>query len=880
MNIFLHNHRNIKRQFILNKYKTIWIPMKTQFSRLVTILFLLFSTSFSAKGQLPPDFYDTVIENGFELATGIVFDDLGRGYLWEKSGVVYMLDTTGQILPQPLIDIQEEVGNWDDHGLNYFCLDKDFLQNGRFYLFYVLDLHHYNHFGTSTYHPDSTTIEQATIGRITRYEADLSIDSPIAIPSSRTILLGETLDDGIPILYPFHGIGTLIHTEDGTLLLSSGDATSNIENMTGGNLDYPYTAQAISAEILTADQDIGSYRSQYVGSQNGKILRLDSDTGNGLPSNPYYDATQPRSAQSRIWNMGLRNPYRFTVRPNTGSHSPDDATPGTLYIGDVGRGGWEELNISTTGGQNFGWPIYEGLSYAWNFWNADVPLNQLAPNPIANCGQDYFDFRQMLATTVESGPYLPSNPCDNSLPIPASVLPQYAIPPVLTWNNLKWNQPMRTYLPAWKADGTLGEISLDHENSGATSEIFEGYSSLSGVFYGTGNFPDEYHNKLFAVDFSGWIKVMDFDENHQLHEVSAFHDEAKDIIHLAYNAWDGALYYTNLAGELRKISYGGNPAPVAIIHADQTYGSNTLMVNFSATQSYDPNQTALTYDWDFGDGAMSSEGEVTHQFSTTSDNPQSFTVRLTVTDEEGAVGFAEKIISLNNSPPQVNISSFQDGDQYPASTTSLLVLDANVTDTEHSDEELMYEWRVYLHHNYHFHPKPVDFEHRTHTLISPLGCDDEDYYYRIELTVTDPEGLKGFDSRSVYPYCGDPFINWINLELLSSNDGVALEWGSNFENEVASFEIQRSPDFFNFQTTGSLSPVGQSNTTQFYDYFDMAPPRGGLVYRIKATTVNGAYAYSNMAATSFPKHGEWNVFPNPAGTFFYYFCRRNEFKHY
>jgi hypothetical protein len=30
--------------------------------------------------------------------------------------------------------------------------------------------------------------------------------------------------------------------------------------------------------------------------------------------------------------------------------------PGTVYFGDVGQGGYEELNAIISPGQNFGWP--------------------------------------------------------------------------------------------------------------------------------------------------------------------------------------------------------------------------------------------------------------------------------------------------------------------------------------------------------------------------------------------------------------------------------------------------------------------------------------------------------------------------------------------
>lgn len=828
------------------------------------ILLFLFILPVHLWAQLPEEFYDTKIADGFELATGITFDDNGRGYIWDKKGVVYLLDTSGQVLPEPLIDLQEEVSNWNDHGLNAFCLDRDFLENGRFYLYYVVDLHHYWNFGTPNYHPDTTVTDRATFGRVVRYEADPATDFRTTRLETRTILLGEDISSGVPILYPFHGLGSLIQSIDGSLLLTVGDGSGNLGTGIGGDPNDEFINAALADGIIELDQDVGAYRAQYLGSLCGKILRIDPETGDGLVSNPYFDPAHPRSAQSRTWALGLRNPYRIQLRPNTGSHYPGDGNPGTIMIGDVGNAGWEEINIGLAGGQNFGWPVFEGFGLAWNFWTNDVPVNAMAPNPIANCEYEFLNFRQLLAAPKESGPYVPGNPCDPSQPIPAELHPMYAQIPAIAWNNAKWNPPTRTAIPTWTENGNPDYFVLGEEEAYIEGESFSGFSSMAGVFYEGTSFPEEYWGKYFAIDFSGWIKVLDIDENNEIHRVDPFHDFAKDIIHLAQNPTDGALYYTNIAGEVHKITYGGNPPPVAVLELDTQYGVSPLTVQFDATQSSDPNDTELSFFWDFGDGSTSEEAQPEHTFVSATSAPVSFPVSLTVTDPEGASRSAETVVSLHNTPPSVAITSFEDGDQFPLNATSLLVLAAEVSDAEHADEELTYAWRVFLHHNDHFHPEPVDFAHRTHTLISPVGCDGEEYYYRIELTVTDPLGLSETVTQRIYPYCGEDFIDWINLTATPDALGVQLDWGTLFEEEVVRMELQRSPDFLSFATIALIDPAGQSNSEQLYAYFDEQPPRGSLVYRLKVFTSDQAYTYSNLAVTSFPAPKAWKVYPNPA----------------
>ncbi len=832
---------------------------------ILAILLISLNPSFA---QLPEDFYDEQYAAGFDFPTGITFDEKGRAYVWEKKGIVYILDSLGNRLPEPLIDISEEVMNWKDHGLLGFALDPAYLNNGYFYLLYAVDLHHYFHHGTPEYHSDTTYINGASFGRVARFQADPSTGFSTALPDSKKILLGENINNGISLLYEFHGLGSLLAAQDGTLILSCGDGTSNHGADIGGDSLYSFASQAIELGIITPDQDIGSYKAQYLNSYNGKILRIDPQTGDGLPSNPFYDPDNPRSPKSRTWALGLRNPYRISIRPETGSHYSDDGQPGIIYAGDVGNGGWEELNLVTEGGMNFGWPVYEGNLWMWSFFINEVPDNQMAPNPLYGngCDQEYFNFRDLVKARRYNEELTFLNPCDGISATPESALPMEAKFPVLSWSNSKWNKPTRAVVPYYNENGDIDNLPIDDSTSEVRGEAFDGYSSLSGVFYTADQFPEKYQGKFFGVDFSGWIKVFDFDEEQHLLSVESFHNDCKDIIHLALNPKDGALYYINLVGEVRKISFGGNPAPVAIISADQLYGPGPLTVQFDAEQSYDVNSEDLSYLWNFGDGQTQSGKQASFTFSSDGSTIKSYPVSLTVTDPEGASATQTVIVSVNNSPPQVNISSFKDGDQYPLDKTILLVLDAEITDAEHSQEELFYQWKVYLHHNDHFHPEPTDFNPKTHMLVSPLGCDDEIYYYRIELTVSDPEGLSTTDSRLIKPYCAVDFVEWTELVAATQTQSIDLQWASTSEDDVLTYEIQRSSDFYNFVKIGSVPPKG---TGTDYQFEDTAPLLGANIYRVKVIKKEErAFNYSNLASASYPKVTDLRIYPNPAGNQF------------
>ncbi len=829
------------------------------------LLMLLFLAGGLPAQELPEDFYDITYLSELEDPIGLTFDDNGRMYVWEKKGVVRVVDTAGNLYPEPLIDLSEEVSNWKDHGLMGFTLDNDFLANGYFYLLYALDLHHYEYYGTPEYSPDSTVTWKPTIGRVVRYRADPTTAYLRVLEGSRRILLGETIEDGIPLMYEFHGLGDLIMGQDGTLLISAGDGTSNGGPDTGGDEYGTMASEAIATGIITEDEDLGSYRAQYLANYNGKIMRIDPETGDGLSSNPFYQPDAPRSPQSRIWAYGLRNPYRIQIRPNSGSHYAEDGDPGTLYIGDVGNGAWEELDIAQEGGLNFGWPIMEGISSHWPYVNEPAPAHPLHPNPLygSGCSQAYFTFQDLYVNPRQGGHNVPANPCDDSMPIA-----EYTVGtmPAIQWSNARWNPPTRAQVPGFNEQGYYKGIDVGTPESGLeTTELFDGFSSLAGVFYEGTHYPEAYRGKYFMVDFSGWIKTATFDDQDQLLEIQPFHNNAKDIIHLALNPADEKLYYISLEGTIHQISYGGNPPPVAKINAGQFFGPGPLSVDFDGSGSYDSNLPITRYEWAFGDGSTAEGKQVSHTYEAAGPGPQSYTVQLTVYDSLGASATDQAVVSLNNTPPQAEITSFQDGDRYPLDQrTTLLRLAADVSDREHADEELVYEWRTFLHHNDHFHPDPVDFEHLSFALISPLGCQEELYWYRIQLTVTDPGGLKTVVTQRVYPYCGAGFLEWNELAGAAAEGGVELSWDTQLEDSLAYFEVQRSRDAYQFSAIGQVA----ARNAGAYTFFDDGPRRGTNIYRIKAVTESGAYRYSNTVRIGYPEPLAINVYPNPVRSAF------------
>jgi glucose/arabinose dehydrogenase len=119
-----------------------------------------------------------------------------------------------------------------------------------------------------------------------------------------------------------HNGGMINFGTDGCLYVSYGD---------GGNQDDHHPT--------------GDGNGQNTSEPLGSILRVDPATGMAAPGNPGY-------MDGRIWIYGVRNPWRWSF----------DRMNGDMYVGDVGQGAWEEIDISPAGmgDLNLGWNVMEG----------------------------------------------------------------------------------------------------------------------------------------------------------------------------------------------------------------------------------------------------------------------------------------------------------------------------------------------------------------------------------------------------------------------------------------------------------------------------------------------------------------------------------------
>jgi hypothetical protein len=229
--------------------------------------------------------------------------DTSRLFVVEQTGTIRIIKN-GILQPTPFLDISSAVVCCGEEGLLGLAFDPAYQSNGRFYVSY-----------------DSLRASPDTGARsvIARFTVSGNPDIANAGSGQAIITVNQP--------YSNHKGGMIAFGADGFLYIGFGDGGS------GGD-----------------PQGHGQNRTDLLGS----MLRLDV-SGNGTytipPTNPYADST---TLNKEIWNYGLRNPWRWSF----------DRQTHDLYIGDVGQGAYEEIDVqpaASPGGENYGWNIMEGL---------------------------------------------------------------------------------------------------------------------------------------------------------------------------------------------------------------------------------------------------------------------------------------------------------------------------------------------------------------------------------------------------------------------------------------------------------------------------------------------------------------------------------------
>ncbi len=276
----------------------------------------------------PAGFRDDVVLSGLEQPMAVVFARDGRVLVAERRGVVKVFSTLHTRRSSVFADLRDHVYELGDHGVFGLALDAD----DRVYALYTFD----GPVGAQTPVWHDRCRGGANSGRCVVSGRLARLD-----PGGREHLVLE----GWCQQFAGHGVGALVAASDGALYASGGEGAS-YEHVDDGRLgnpcgDPPGEGGALRAQdAIAAGDPLGL---------SGSVIRLDPATG-----------------AYRHVAFGLRNPFRFTLKPGSTE----------IWIGDVGSTRSDEIDVAEASGapRNFGWPCYEGGRPLRSYDEAEIPI--------------------------------------------------------------------------------------------------------------------------------------------------------------------------------------------------------------------------------------------------------------------------------------------------------------------------------------------------------------------------------------------------------------------------------------------------------------------------------------------------------------------------
>ena len=244
----------------------------------------------------------TVVVKGLDAPLDVTNagDGSGRVFVVEQAGRIRIVKD-GAFVDRPFLDITDRIRSGGEQGLLGLAFHPDYPTDPRFFVDYT--------------DRDGDTVISGF--RMTGPDTDL------AEPASEQVVLRI----GQP--FPNHNGGAIGFGPDGMLYVGTGDGGSGGDPQGNGR-----RLDTLLAKVLRIDID---------GTSADQPYRIP-------PDNPFATVA---GAKPEIWLTGLRNPWRMRF----------DRATGDLWIGDVGQGKWEEIDVARArvGGKDFGWNTMEGF---------------------------------------------------------------------------------------------------------------------------------------------------------------------------------------------------------------------------------------------------------------------------------------------------------------------------------------------------------------------------------------------------------------------------------------------------------------------------------------------------------------------------------------
>lgn len=630
--------------------------------------------------QPPPGFQEQTVFSGLNLPTNVEFAADGRVFVAEKGGAIKVFDDLADPTPTTFADLSTNVHNAGDRGLLGMALHPQFPAEPWVYVLYTYDAPPGQ--TAPVWNDDCASVGGTNggrcivTGRLSRLQA-----SGNGMVGSEQVLIHDWCQQ-----YSSHSTGDLKFGGDGYLYVSGGDGASY--NTTDyGQLGSPANpcGDPPGGTMAPPTAEGGALRSQDVRSLadptgvDGAVLRVDPVTGAAAPGNPLIGSSNVGAR--RIVAHGLRNPFRFAIRPGTDE----------VWVADVGWRDWEEINrvtSPTAAVTNLGWPCYEGTNTGSarqsGYDAANVNLCESLYSGGGGATAPFYSYHHN--SKVVSG---------ESCPTGSSSISGAA------------------FYPA----------------SGGNYP-----SSYQGAFF----FADYSRDCIWAVlpSSPGGLPVA---TNRQTFVAAAANPVDLEI------GPGNDLYYVDIAGSLRRIRYfPANQPPVAVIGATPTSGEAPLTVNFDATGSYDADpadEGRLRYEWDFtNDGSVdSTAASPTFTYGTAG----SHTARLRVIDTVDTDDTVTVTIQAGNDSPTATIDTPSGSLTWKANDA--ISFSGRATDPQQGDlPGSSLDWKLQLQHcstfdSCHIHVLREWDGVASGSFVAP----DHEYpaYLELVLTATDAQGL-------------------------------------------------------------------------------------------------------------------------------------------
>ncbi|HET7472050.1 MAG TPA: PQQ-dependent sugar dehydrogenase [Candidatus Limnocylindrales bacterium] len=235
------------------------------------------------------------------LAIANAGDGSGRLFVAQQGGAIRIIDD-GRLIEKPFVDLAAEISSGGERGLLGIAFHPDYPTDPRVFVDY-------------TDRDGNTVVSSLTVDPANPDRLDPATEVPIL---------------HVEQPFPNHNGGALAFTPDGFLLISLGDGGSGGDPLGNGQSDTTLLGKILRIDIRKPTP--------------GKPYAIPAD-------NPFADGADGRRPE--IWLTGLRNPWRISF----------DRATGDLWIGDVGQGDWEEIDVQRAGapgGTNYGWNRMEG----------------------------------------------------------------------------------------------------------------------------------------------------------------------------------------------------------------------------------------------------------------------------------------------------------------------------------------------------------------------------------------------------------------------------------------------------------------------------------------------------------------------------------------